>query len=97
MLRSGHQARPAVVCMRGFHETRTLRANSGRASAADASAHHAVNPPSAPEVLSSGTGGALKTRSHEVHLNSSCGMLRAIGDTLNNFVPRWQQDSFGIF
>ena len=97
MVRSGHQARPAVVCMRGFQETRTFRANSGRARHDEASEHQAVRPPSSLAGLAGRGAGAFNTRTHEVHLNSSCGMLRPIGKSLNNFPRGWQQGMPGNF
>ncbi len=44
MARAGHQARPAVVRMRGFQVTRTLRASSGRPKSVARSWHQAVIP-----------------------------------------------------
>lgn len=94
-MRSGHHARPAVVCMREFQTTRTLRASSGNARSLDASVHHAVRPPSSLVGRSLTGAGNLKTRSQEAHRNSSCGMLRSICRTYNNRTRNWQQSMRG--
>ncbi len=81
MRRVGHQARPAVVLMRGFHETRTLRESSGREKAMACSRHHVVRPGSGSVESARGDwvwGVFARLRTHEGKRNSSCEKVRGI-------------------